>query len=80
LIDIEQYQMVYRAELKKMTNEQVVSLLVLNVRNQQQKTKKYGMSKKQIDHVEKLSLNIMMLKEELIKRMGRKKKNDSRTD
>ena len=80
MIDIEQYQMVYRAELKKMTNEQVVSLLVLNVRNQQQKTKKYGMSKKQIDHVEKLSLNIMMLKEELIKRMGRKKKNDSRTD
>lgn len=69
MIDFDAYEKVYKQQLKRMTNEQVISLLVNNVRNQEKKTKRYGMSKKQLAHVEKLSVNIMILREELLNRM-----------
>lgn len=74
--ELEEYEETYKKELKRMTNRQVVSLLVLNVRNQTQKTKKYGMTKRQVAHVEKLSINIMLLREELLERMNKSDAKD----
>jgi len=65
------YEELYEEELKKMPNHQIVSLLVMNIRNQEKRVKKYGMTKKSVEHVEKLVIHIQLLQQELLERMDK---------
>jgi len=65
------YEELYEEELKKMPNHQILTLLVLNIRNQEKRVKKYGMTKKSVAHVEKLIIHIQLLKQELLERMDK---------
>jgi hypothetical protein len=68
----DEYREVYAQELKKCTDKQVINLLILNTRNQATKSKKYGMSKRQTEHVAKIAVNIELIEAELLERLEKK--------
>lgn len=80
MTDFDEYEKTYKILLRGMTSEQVVNLLINNIRNQEQKRKDGEMNDDELKHAEKLSINIMILREEILKRIERgRRKNDSRT-
>lgn len=65
----EQYEETYQKEIEKLPDQQIISLLVLNVRNHETNRRKYKNRKDKAEYLLNLVSNIDLLSQELMVRM-----------